>query len=215
MYPELRRIWYPAMGLGMVLLATGMLGVLAAVAHHPGYPFCLRARRHSLAVAFLTFGILSELYSAGTIVGSAVFFPEVLDDRTDHLHGLKATNMAAFVMSFGWAGVATVLSLRLVYAEFLDEFFDGNGGVVIDMAPLVVRTASSASACMNLELNERTVESGGGESVLLGGLASGAVPDVRTYMCRGGDECDEESEDELEGMLLPPLPSREPVAMTA
>ncbi|OQV19239.1 hypothetical protein BV898_06662 [Hypsibius exemplaris] len=184
MYPELRQIWHPAVGLAVLLLLTGLFDVLASHGHQ-GLPF-LRQNQNCLAVSFLGFGCLCTVYSAGVIVGSAVFFPAVLDDRTDHLQSLKTTMMTSFIMAFAFAVVQTAVSLRFVYAQFFDEFLDDSSNA-IDMSPLVVKT----SPFLNLQLEERKgVPAAGPRTVVK--QQQQPPSDVRTYLCRNDAESEEE-----------------------
>ncbi|GAV03077.1 hypothetical protein RvY_13559 [Ramazzottius varieornatus] len=185
-YPEFKHIWTSGMVMGILLMTTGILGVLTTMD-----TFAFGKSQHPLAVSFLALGSTTTFYSAGIVVGSAIFFPEVLDDRIDHLQVLKSTMMIAYIFGFMFAMAETLMSLRCVYAQFFNDLSNSN---LIEISPLV---SCPSRPCLNLEDEE--------EMKPMTRKVRKGPPDVRMYLSRLDEESEEEENDEPKPLLVDTL----------
>lgn len=117
------------------------------------------------------------------IIGSAMYFPLILDDRTDSLQTLKNTMITLYVLSFGFAATEAVFALRCVYAHQFERLMESQ---IVEISPLMV--GPSQPFVLAASDNEKD------------GLFSSTkprietIPDVQTFLCRTNLGFSEEGE---------------------
>ncbi|XP_055337006.1 uncharacterized protein LOC129587300 isoform X2 [Paramacrobiotus metropolitanus] len=175
-FPELVSVWYPGMCLGVLLMCSGLCGTFAT------YQLISLDYRHGfISNTFLAFSGLSIVFSCAMLIGSAIFFPLILDDRTDNLQALKNTTITFYVLSFGLSAAETVFALRCVYAQQFERMLESE---IVEISPLVIPKTEPFLLATGIYENEE-------ETVFpVQGIRSKCekVPDVQTYLCRNEPE---------------------------
>lgn len=128
-YPDIYRVWYPGVCLGLSVLFMGISGILAT---HQAF-ISLSYRHGCISVTFLVSCIIALLFSCVTMICSAVYFPIVLDDRIDNLQSLKSIIIIMYLVSFVIALIEAVSALRCYYAYQFERLMDSQ---LIEISPL-------------------------------------------------------------------------------